>query len=516
MHRTRPAILATLAALCLSASAEARVHRFPPADEVTVSLELRKPGSTGTIVRFARNRIALSRSASGRLVLSAEGSGKRRTMRHDRRRRRLRIRISARTRSATLVAGRRKLRLRGRLLAEDTVVVRSARAVRIRTSAALRSSGRTGAPPATQNEPSPTTVAAKSPPNMGGMPVSSTTPTESTTGAAGVPASSTTPTQSTAGAAGVSAPTFPARLFAAGSVWNAPLRDDAPLDPESGTLVKKLQDTVAQNIADRWGPWIAAVGNTPLYIVPAGQPTVRVKLDRGAWATTLQTAFESVPIPAGAEPAKGPDAHMTVWQPSTDRLWEFFRTSKLTDGWHADFGGAIASVSSYPGYYTTDSWPGLSQWYWGATATSLPVVAGTMRIAELKAGAIPHALAMNIPYARPKVYSRPAQRTDGDSTDPYAIPEGARFRLDPKLDLSELALPPLTRMMAKAAQRYGIIVRDQTHHAVSFFAEDWRQFGTDPYTGKTGFYGSAYPNGVMEAFPWQHLQLLKMELHTQK
>ena len=55
-------------------------------------------------------------------------------------------------------------------------------------------------------------------------------------------------------------------------------------------------------------------------------------------------------------------------------------------------------------------------------------------IDELKAGVIPHALALNIPWAKPNVYSWPAQRTDGRSTDPNAIPEGARFRLDPTVD----------------------------------------------------------------------------------
>jgi hypothetical protein len=241
-----------------------------------------------------------------------------------------------------------------------------------------------------------------------------------------------------------------------------------------------------------------------------------VKLDGGAWAATLQQALDAVPIPPNAVPAVGPDAHMTIWQPSTDRLWELFRASKKADGWHAEYGGAIDGVSRSQGYYSTDSWPGLSQWYWGATATSLPVVAGTMRISELQAGVIPHALAMNIPFARPKVYSWPAQRTDGTSTDPVAIPEGAHFRLDPKLDLAKLNLPPLTRMLAKAAQRYGIIVRDQTGHANMFMAEDPRQFGYDPYVGTTGFFGGTYPNPVMWAFPWEHLKLLKMDLKTQK
>ena len=57
---------------------------------------------------------------------------------------------------------------------------------------------------------------------------------------------------------------------------------------------------------------------------------------RGRWACS--TTFEAVPIPSDASPAAGPDAHMTVWQPSTDHLWEFFQARKLADGWHANFG----------------------------------------------------------------------------------------------------------------------------------------------------------------------------------
>ena len=131
--------------------------------------------------------------------------------------------------------------------------------------------------------------------------------------------------------------------------------------------------------------------------MPADQPAVRVQLDPGSWKATLQQAFEAVPIPANAVPGGGPDAHMTIWQPSTDRLWELFKAAKLADGWHASFGGAMSSTSTSPGYYDAASWPGLSRPLWGATATSLPVVAGTMMIGELNAGVIPHALAMNIP-----------------------------------------------------------------------------------------------------------------------
>jgi hypothetical protein len=305
------------------------------------------------------------------------------------------------------------------------------------------------------------------------------------------------------------------RLFAADSVWNAPLSDAAPLDPTSGQLVRKLRETVAKNVEDRTGPWIQTSDtSTPLYVVPRDQRTVRVTLDAGAWATSLQQAFEEVPVPRDATPAAGPDGHMTVWQPSTDRLWEFFKARKSRGGWKASFGGAMANVSSSPGYYTAQSWPGLSHSYWGATATSLPVIGGTMRLSELRTGVIAHALAMNIPFARPNVFAWPAQRTDGASSDPKAIPEGARFRVDPTLELSTLRLPRLTRMMAEAAQRYGIIVRDQTAHAVAFFAEDPTPTGTDPYSGPQGLFEGHYPNELLREFPWERLQLLRMRLRS--
>ena len=41
-----------------------------------------------------------------------------------------------------------------------------------------------------------------------------------------------------------------------------------------------------------------------------------------------------------------------------------------------------------------------------------------------------------------------------------SLPEGAHLRLNPNLNLAALHLPRLTLMIAEAAQRYGIFVRD--------------------------------------------------------
>ena len=164
-------------------------------------------------------------------------------------------------------------------------------------------------------------------------------------------------------------------------------------------------------------------------------------------------------------------------------------------------------VSSSPGYYTSDSWPGARS-YWGSTATSLPVVAGTMTIGELERGQINHALAIALPNARKGVFAFPAQRTDGTLTTSAAIPEGATFRLDPKLDLASLHLPRVVEIMAQAAQRYGIIVRDKTLHAIGFYAEDPTPLGTNPYTR---LFDGKSPSELLASFPWKYLQAVKTE-----
>ena len=483
------ALLAVVAVLAVPGAADAQTHRFHATPDVRVSFKLASAGASGTVVRFARNGLALTRG-TGTLTLQVSGRHAKRVALPARGAARVLIDLSAADAIARLSVARRTASIAGPFVDEDAVTVRDRRtvlALRIRTAAPSATGGHT----------------ASTPPRTETMATSASAPATATAAPAPPPSAPPLP------------PVAPTPLFAPDSVWNAPLAATAQLDPASPQLVQKLRDTVAQNQAARTGPWIATnQSGTPVYRVSATQPLVRVQLHTGWWGDTLQTAFESVPVPADARPGTGSDAHMVVWQPSTDRYWEFFHMRKLSDGWHADYGGAIKDVSRSAGYFSTASWPGLSQSYWGATATSLPLAGGLMRIDELKAGAIPHALALAIPFARPRAWSFPAQRTDGTSSDAAGIPEGARFRIDPTLDLSKLAMPRMTRMMAVAAQRYGIVVVDQTGWAVGFRAEDNTPTGSDPYYGSGGLFGGLYPNDLLASFPWDHLQLVKMDLHT--
>lgn len=302
------------------------------------------------------------------------------------------------------------------------------------------------------------------------------------------------------------------RFFSPTSVWNAEPAADAALDPDSEAMIAALDSLQgSEQLAER-GPSINTTEySVPIYTVPADQPAVRVHLSAGYLVPALRSAWSAVPLPAGAVPSAGNDRHLVVWQPSTDHLWEFWHLRYEEGIWKAEWGGAIEKASESSGVFGPEAWPGATR-SWGASATSMSIAGGLITFEDLQRGRIEHALAMSVPNVRGGVYSSPAERTDGTSNEPLALPEGAHLRLDPSLDLAALHLPHVTMMLAEAAQRYGIFVRDGARN-VTFYAQDPTQLGSNPYRGNGGYWEGSYPRRLLSYFPWQHLQVLQMDLH---
>lgn len=277
-------------------------------------------------------------------------------------------------------------------------------------------------------------------------------------------------------------------------------------------MIAAFDQEIAKYTEEKKGPGINTTSwSVPIYKVSASQATVKVALWEPSRQPAMQAAWEAVPLPSNAHPANGTDKHLVVWQPSTSKLWEFWKLEQTTTGgWEARWGGAMEKASSNPGVYGPEAWSGARNG-WGASASSLSIAGGVITLEDLEMGKINHALAMALPAVRAEVYALPAHRTDGRSTAITSIPEGAHLRLDPSLDLASLKLPRLTLMIAEAAQRYGIFVRDGAAK-VSFYAQDPTPTGTNPYTGTTGYFEGKTPGQLMESFPWTHLQLLLMEL----
>ena len=304
----------------------------------------------------------------------------------------------------------------------------------------------------------------------------------------------------------------PFRFFSPSSIWNTEPAADAALDPDSEAMIAALDALQGSEQVAEKGPSINTTEySVPIYTVPADQPTVQVHLSAGYLVPALRSAWSAVPLPAGALPSAGNDRHLVVWQPSTDRLWEFWHLRSEEGTWRAEWGGAIEKASESSGVFGPEAWPGATR-FWGASATSMSIAGGLITFEDLQGGRIDHALAMSVPNVRGGVYSSPAERTDGTSSEPFALPEGAHLRLDPSLDLASLHLPQVTMMLAEAAQRYGIFVRDGARN-VTFYAQDPTSLGTNPYRGSGGYWEGSWPRRLLSYFPWQRLQVLQMDLH---
>ncbi|MCW3062880.1 MAG: hypothetical protein JWN32_52 [Solirubrobacterales bacterium] len=298
-------------------------------------------------------------------------------------------------------------------------------------------------------------------------------------------------------AAPAPAPTPPPalpRFFDPGGVWNAALSPSAALTPDSDSLVATLRYAV-----QHWGAWINTTAySAPVYVVPANLATSRVALRNGG-PPGMADQLSAVPLPAGTRPADGTDQQLVVYQPSTDTMWEFWQLRWTSTGWVTGYGGRMRPVSTNTGIFPTG---------FGATVTSLPLLGGMMTINELQAGRIDHALAFAMPYPRAGVFVWPAQRTDGDGPA-SSVPEGTRFRLPANLDIAALNLPPMTAMIAKAVQRYGMILRDKGG-SFAFYGQDPRTYTQaglpDPYTA---MYGGLRPDQLLASFPWDKLQAIQ-------
>lgn len=311
------------------------------------------------------------------------------------------------------------------------------------------------------------------------------------------------------------------RPFAPDSIWNLPLRADAPLLPNSAAHVGWLRGQITNN-----GTWInTTTCGMPIHWAAPDTPRQTVTLASSSYQEkALMRAWQSVPIPDHARPANCSDKNFAVLQEQPDGTvtqWEFWATSQREDGsWIARWGGVTQDVMADRGVASKLAWQDwtaptyaerTSATTWNVTATSVAMNAGVITIDDMMRGSIDHALAFAATDVAKVKWLWPAQRSDGTSVDPSALPEGARLRLDPSLDLEKIPMVPLVRMMAKAAQRYGIVVRDKTSAANVFYVEAPALGTTSP---STALLSGKYPDKALLAFPWDRLQVLDAQSCT--
>ena len=108
----------------------------------------------------------------------------------------------------------------------------------------------------------------------------------------------------------------------------------------------------------------------------------------------------------------------------------------------------------------------------GARPSGAPLMAGLLRVDEVKAGRIDHALAFAYPLAQTGKFLPPASMAldapDKASERAIGLPMGARIQLDPEYDIDNTLLSPGAKAVAKALQEYGAILVDTAGASVLY------------------------------------------------
>ena len=288
--------------------------------------------------------------------------------------------------------------------------------------------------------------------------------------------------------AGGAATTTVTRPFADSSPFNTPVAAAPAIDPNSAAMVAR---------AARAGLGYANLVEfgIPVYEATSSTPRQSVRCTITDWGP-CPFAGSPRPIPTQARPSAGSDGAMVVVDRTAGTIDEYWQAAPASTGWTTSW-GAINPLSG-------------SGWGGGSTGAGASRLAGVVRVAEIQAGVIPHALVVQTDTVCATTFRSPALKTDGDSTRSDCMPEGARLQLNPAIDVA--AIPGITPgevAVARALQVYGayLIDRAGTSLAVSFeVAPDAGANNPGAVYTQAGFGWDYYG---MPHIPWQQLRVLR-------
>jgi hypothetical protein len=264
--------------------------------------------------------------------------------------------------------------------------------------------------------------------------------------------------------AAAAAPGFDRRPYTDSSPWNTRIGSSPTVQARSAAGVSLIGGPITSD---------PNMYTYPVYFVDRSTPKVNVTLSgmysnvtgSGSADTTLtRTNRGVVQIPARSEfsPASGGDSQIIIVDPSTGDEWGFWRLKKSSAGRWTATSGYHYNVY-WDGHPPRDS--GGSPF--GSRGAGLTYFGGLIRPWEIRSGRIDHALAFAFGgNSWPSVNAVfPAAKSDGNSSNPNSLPEGARLQLDPRMTEAQLraaGCSPAAIIMARAMQEYGMYVVDQS------------------------------------------------------
>ncbi|MEN8192231.1 MAG: hypothetical protein ABFS12_05410 [Bacteroidota bacterium] len=305
------------------------------------------------------------------------------------------------------------------------------------------------------------------------------------------------------------------RFFSEKSFWNQPIPTNAEVDPRSEEWMKMLeQEPTGEYFGVSWRQW-----TIPVYEVDENTPTYHVEYhylserEKKIWNTVVDRErfghgpnFNPVPIPDGALPDPENDAHFTIVDWKRKLAWDMWGLRKKDDGsWESNTGmcfrldGDGIFNEFELGYVDGES----VHFHGPSRAAGVPAFAGLIMYDEVMSGEIKHKLSCATRYAAYREFVYPASWTDGFTNG--GVPEGAVIRLSPDLDLSQFELTKEEIVIAKALQKYGMVIVDIAQ-GQPIYAEGLWGHKNKSWEGKVRDW-----DGGINTIPYKHYQVMKVE-----
>ncbi|MBI9070246.1 MAG: hypothetical protein JEY94_01525 [Melioribacteraceae bacterium] len=264
------------------------------------------------------------------------------------------------------------------------------------------------------------------------------------------------------------------RFFSEYSFWNQPLPENPEVDPKSEYWIGLLEKDQS---GENFGPNVGGY-SIPIYEVDSETPKYRVNervfTDKqwavvgfeGGWFDKGEVFHHSndfekiVPIPEKAIPDKESDAHFALVDYKNRLAWDMWG-AEFKDGQWFSYTGMFYSIDD-DGVFDEYNFPIKDDesihHYGPGRASGVPIIAGTIMYDEVKSGVIEHKLSCAVRYGALKEFTYPAIWTDGVFEG--GLPEGSVIQLDPELDLTQFNLTEGEKVVAKAMQKYGLVITD--------------------------------------------------------
>jgi hypothetical protein len=271
---------------------------------------------------------------------------------------------------------------------------------------------------------------------------SDNSPTGDETGAA---RADSAPTGNDGAAAGTVATIGGCSVFPADNAWNTRIDDTSafPVHPNSATYIASMSP--GTHLHPDWGDWSTDHYGIPWQTVNGTQAKVPMTFQYADQSDPGPYPFPATALVEGGS-ASGGDMHVIVLDTGTCTLYETWDSTYANPGWTCGSGAKFDLTSDA---LRLDGWT-------SADAAGLPILPGLVRLSEVEAGAIHHAMRFTVANSQ-EGYIHPATHAAG-SHDATLPPMGLRVRLKAGVDLSTFSGP--ARVILTAMKEYGMIVAD--------------------------------------------------------